>query len=73
MTILKQFTNIDFHISTAFLISLYHKTFYFSTFIIKMLFATAKSYLTSYLFPFTYYFPKNPAISGKSEEVRGKK
>ncbi len=38
-----------------------------------MLFATAKSYLTSYLFPFTYYFPKNPANLGKSEEVRGKK
>ena len=38
-----------------------------------MLFATAKSYLTSYLLPFTYYFPKNPAILGKSEEVKGKK
>ena len=25
-----------------------------------MLFATAKSYLTSSLFTFTYYFPKNP-------------
>ena len=38
-----------------------------------MLFAFAKSYLTSYLFLFTYYFPKNPAILGKSEEARGKK
>ena len=38
-----------------------------------MLFAKAKSYLTYYLFPFTYYFPKNSAIQGKSEEVRGKK
>ena len=38
-----------------------------------MLFASAKSYLTSYLLLFTYYFPKNPAFLGKSEEVRGKK
>ena len=38
-----------------------------------MLFALAKSYLTYYFLPFTYYFQKNPAILGKSEEVRGKK
>ena len=38
-----------------------------------MLFALAKSYLTSYLFLFTYYFQKNPAVLGKSEEVKGKK
>ena len=38
-----------------------------------MLFALAKSYLTYYFLPFTYYFPKNPAILGKREEVRGKK
>ena len=38
-----------------------------------MLFAKAKSYLTYYLFHFTYYFPKNPAKLSKSEEVRGKK
>ena len=55
------------------MIKLYHKISYFSILIIKMLFAKAKSYLTYYLFPFTYYFPKNPAIQGKSEEVRGKK
>ena len=41
--------------------------------LIKMLFATTKSYLTYYLLPFTYYFPKNPAKLSKSEEVRGKK
>jgi len=33
-----------------------------------MLFTKVKSYLTYYLFPFTYYFPKNPANLGKSEE-----
>ena len=37
-----------------------------------MLFALAKSYLTYYFLPFTYYFPKNPAILGKSEEVKSK-
>ena len=29
-------------------------------------------FITYYLLPFTYYFQKNPAILGKSEEVRGK-
>ena len=38
-----------------------------------MLFAKAKSHLTYYFFPFTYYFPKNPAKLSKSEEVKGKK
>ena len=37
-----------------------------------MLFAKARSYLTYYLFPFTYYLPKNPAILGKGEEVKSK-
>ena len=40
-----------------------------------MLIAKAKSYHTYYLLPLTFYLllQKNPAIQGKSEEVRGKK
>ncbi len=46
---------------TFYFITLYHKTYYFSTYIIKMLFASAKSYI-SYFFTIHYYLlpPKNP-------------
>ena len=60
---------IEFKAETICLTLIKHVCYYK----IKMLFATAKSYLTSYLFLLTYYFPKNPAILGKSEEVRVKK
>ena len=39
----------------------------------NLLFASAKNYRTFSLLLITYYFAKNPAALGKSEEVRGKK
>ena len=41
--------------------------------IITIIAQKRRSRNTYYLLLFTYYFPKNPAVLGKSEEVKGKK